>query len=136
MSNNADISNLIFLDEYIKDAEVCLGKIESAISALKKEMAERAPLESMEFGVHDLKGSSALLRFYEVESVARVMHELLARVRKDGIPVSEPILELMVKGSELLRAVVKARAIGETVEWAESLRELRSGVEAVGRESG
>lgn len=60
MSNNADISNLIFLDEYIRDAEVCLGKIDCNIRALKKETAERAPLESMDFAVHDLKGSSAV----------------------------------------------------------------------------
>ncbi len=98
---------LMFIDDYIKDAQVCFKEIRCFIKELKANPNKVEKFELIHGGFHTIKGSSIMLGFKEIENFARVCEERLKQIRSTQI--THDSLDELSKLTGQLEAMVQAK---------------------------
>jgi two-component system, chemotaxis family, sensor kinase CheA len=128
MSEDDKIDLSMFLDDYLNDAKEGFQKANSALLDLEKGKGGPDQLNSIFRVVHTLKSSSAMLKFSDITDFAHASEELLDRMRKNEVPVSEESLTLLFEIIDILEEMVRYRSTGAqpTINFADTLQKIEN----------
>jgi len=79
----------MFLDDYLADSRDGFQAINSALLTLEKDNSRTEPLDEIFRRVHTLKSSSAMLEFPDIVGLAHTCEDLLDRLRKLELAVTQ-----------------------------------------------
>jgi len=104
----------MFLEDYLNDAKEGFQDINSALLALEKDYSQTGRLDEIFRVVHNLKSASTMLEFPDVSELAHTCEDLLDRLRKNELPVTQEVIDLLFEVVDTLQAMVKERGEGKT----------------------
>jgi len=104
----------MFLDEYLNDAKAGFQKVNSNLLALEKDHSQIERLDEIFRVFHTLKSSSTMLEFLDIAKLAHISEDLLDRMRKSEVPVTQETIDLLFEVIDTLEAMVKGRAKGKS----------------------
>lgn len=138
MSDEEKIDLSLFLKEYLNDAKAGFQRANSALLALEKDHGQLERLEEIARAFHTLKSSSAMLGFEEIAELSHFSEDLLGRMRKNELPVTQEALDALFEVIDLLEAMVRKREERKEPSAELGLRsaELKKKLEALEAASG
>ncbi|MGB6061156.1 MAG: Hpt domain-containing protein, partial [Candidatus Aquilonibacter sp.] len=105
-----------FISYFRDEAEELLQQIDADLLKLEEfvQTGEHDPeiVNSLFRALHTVKGSAGMLGFTDVQGLAHKLENLCDLLRKDRMPLSESVLEILFSGRDLLTELVEA-AIGD-----------------------
>ena len=105
-----------FISYFRDEAEELLQQIDADLLKLEEfvQTGETDPeiVNSLFRALHTVKGSAGMLGFTDVQGLAHKLENLCDLLRKDRMPLSESVLEILFSGRDLLTELVEA-AIGD-----------------------
>ncbi len=105
-----------FISYFRDEAEELLQQIDADLLKLEEfvQTGESDPeiVNSLFRALHTIKGSAGMLGFTDVQGLAHKLENLCDLLRKDRMPLSESVLEILFSGRDLLTELVEA-AIGD-----------------------
>jgi len=128
MSDEDRIDLSMFLDDYLNDTKEGFQAINSALLALEKDRSQRERLDEIFRAIHTLKSSSTMLEFADIAEMAHLCEDLLDRLRKNELPVTQETIDLLFEVTDTLEAMVRERAERKSepsAEWGVRIAELR-----------
>ena len=122
----------MFLNDYLNDAKEGFQEINGALLALEKDYSQRERLDEIFRAVHSLKSSSAMLEFSNIAELAHTCEDLLDRMRKNELPVTQETIDLLFEVLDTLETMVKERS--ETKSIGIDFQEVAEKVKKLARE--
>ncbi|HSN13227.1 MAG TPA: Hpt domain-containing protein, partial [Anaeromyxobacteraceae bacterium] len=121
---------------FVAEAADLLGQLEQDLVALEARPQDEEVLNALFRVAHTLKGSASLVGFDEVSEVAHAVEGLLERLRARSLPVTAPLVTLLLQSVDTLREAVAAAAAGTAASSpaGRSLRERLARATASGAE--
>jgi two-component system chemotaxis sensor kinase CheA len=105
-----------FISYFRDEAEELLQQIDADLLKLEEfvQTGEHDPeiVNSLFRALHTVKGSAGMLGFTDIQGLAHKLENLCDLLRKDRMPLSESVLEILFSGRDLLTELVEA-AIGD-----------------------
>lgn len=127
----------LFLNEYLNDAKAGFQRANSALLALEKDHLQLERLEEIARVFHTLKSSSAMLGFEDITELSHFSEDLLGRMRKNELPVTQQAVDALFEVIDMLEVMVRERE--ERREQSAELQmrsaELKKKLEALGSAS-
>jgi len=105
-----DIS--IFINDYLADCREGFQAINKALLALEKAPGQTEHLDEIFRHVHTLKSSSAMLEFSDVAELAHSCEDLMDRLRKNELTVTQDTIDVLFEIIDKLEMMVKEHAEG------------------------
>ncbi|MFC1949481.1 chemotaxis protein CheA [Chloroflexota bacterium] len=105
-----DIS--IFINDYLADCQEGFQATNKALLALEKDPGQTEHLDEIFRRVHTLKSSSAMLEFSDVAELAHSCEDLMDRLRKYELAVTQDTIDVLFEITDKLEAMVKEHAEG------------------------
>lgn len=96
-----------FLNEYLNDSKEGFQDINNALLALEKDHSRTERLDEIFRVVHTLKSSSTMLEFSNIAELAHICEDLLDRLRKNQLPLTQEIIDLLFEVIDELEMMVK-----------------------------
>ena len=93
------------LKVFLQEAGEQLGQLDEDILKLEREGGSKALLQDIFRVAHTLKGSSAMLGCTPMTHVAHAMESVLDRLRKDTLPVSAGLVNVLLQGVDALNTI-------------------------------
>ncbi len=106
-----------FISYFRDEAEELLQQIDGDLLKLEESVSaglDPEIINSLFRALHTVKGSSGMLGFTDVQSLAHKLENLADLLRKERMPLSESSVDILFTGRDLLTGLVQA-AIGEEV---------------------
>lgn len=100
----ADLSQ--FREVFFEESAEHLSAVESALLSLETAREDRPLLDAIFRGVHSIKGSGGMLGLDGVVGFAHSFETLLSHVREGAIGVTDDLLDLSLRSTDMLREVV------------------------------
>jgi len=113
MSDKDKIDLSMFLEDYLNDAKEGFQRINSALLALEKDHSQTEQLDEIFRAMHTLKSSSAMLEFSDIAELAHTGEDLLDRLRKHEVAVTEETIDVLFEVTDTLEKMVQERAEGK-----------------------
>jgi len=117
-----------FISYFRDEAEELLQQIDADLLKLEEGVSSGQTdpeiVNSLFRALHTVKGSAGMLGFTEIQGLAHKLENLADLLRKDRMPLSESVVDILFSGRDLLTGLVEA-AIGE--------HEAPQGIEEYGR---
>ena len=107
MPKNDKIDLSMFLDDYLNDAKEGFQAINSALLALEKDKSQTERLDTIFRHVHTLKSSSTMLEFTDIARLAHICEDLLDRLRKNELPVTQATIDVLFEVTDTLEKMVR-----------------------------
>ncbi|MCX6690493.1 MAG: chemotaxis protein CheA [Methanoregula sp.] len=128
MADDDKIDLSMFLPDYLNDSKEGFQKANSALLDLEKGTGGPDQLNVIFRVVHTLKSSSTMLKFSDIADFAHASEELLDRMRKNEVLVSEESLTLLFEIIDTLEEMVRYRATGAqpTIKYQETLQKIET----------
>ena len=104
----------MFLDEYLDDAKAGFQKVNSNLLSLEKDYTQTERLDEIFRVFHTLKSSSTMLEFLDIAELAHISEDLLDRMRKSEVPVTQETIDLLFEVCDTLETMVRGRAKGKS----------------------
>src|SRR5579884_1683660 len=105
-----------FVAYFRDEAEELLQQIDADLLHLEDYVASgRADGElvnSLFRGLHTIKGSSGMLQFTDVQSLAHRLENLCDLLRKERMPLSETCVDVLFAGRDFLTGLIEAAVQG------------------------
>ncbi|HET6445059.1 MAG TPA: Hpt domain-containing protein, partial [candidate division Zixibacteria bacterium] len=133
MADNEKIDLSMFLNDYLNDAKEGFQEVNNALLALEKDHSQTERLNEIFRVIHTLKSSSTMLEFSHIAELAHICEDLLARLRKKELPVTQEAIDLLFQLIDMLETMVRERA-GEkgkpTADWGLRIEEMKNKIMA------
>ena len=101
-----------FISYFRDEAEELLQQIDADLLKLEEfvQTGESDPeiVNSLFRALHTVKGSAGMLGFTDIQGLAHKLENLCDLLRKDRMPLSESVLEILFSGRDLLTELVEA----------------------------
>jgi two-component system chemotaxis sensor kinase CheA len=107
MKDNDKIDLSMFLDDYLNDAKEGFQAINRALLALEKDKSQTGELNTIFRHVHTLKSSSTMLEFTDIAGLAHTCEDLLDRLRKDELPITQGTIDVLFEVTDTLETMVR-----------------------------
>lgn len=91
----------------MRDASEGFQEINTALLALEKDNSRKELLDEIFRVVHTLKSSSMMLEFSEIAELSHASENLLDRMRKDKVKVTQETIDVLFDVVDMLEAMVK-----------------------------
>jgi len=132
MSDKDKIDLSMFLDDYLNDAKEGFQRINSALLALEKDHSQIERLDDIFRAMHTLKSSSTMLEFSDIAELTHTCEDLLDRLRKHEVLVTEETIDALFEVTDTLEKMVQERAEGKRGKvafqaLAKKIKDLASG---------
>lgn len=119
-----EIDREALLETFLAEAEETFVHMEQALVALESQPGNDALLHSVFRDAHTLKGGAGLVGFDVVRDLAHDIEDVLERLRKKTLAVSDALVTLLLRSVDVLRAAVADAAAG-TAAHAEAVLAFR-----------
>jgi two-component system chemotaxis sensor kinase CheA len=114
MGFDMDSSDLIGL--YLEEAEEQLQKLDDGLLHLENDPDDAEIVKEVFRAAHTLKGSSATVGLTPIAELTHAMENLLDCVRNGSAPATSERVDLLLRGTDLLRQMVDQVSRGEQAE--------------------
>lgn len=105
-----------FISYFRDEAEELLQQIDADLLKLEEGVSSGQTdpeiVNSLFRALHTVKGSAGMLGFTDIQGLAHKLENLADLLRKDRMPLSESVVDILFSGRDLLTGLVEA-AIGE-----------------------
>ena len=129
MSDKDKIDFSMFLDNYYNDAKEGFQQVNNALLSLEKDYSHTELLDEIFRPVHTLKSSSTMLEFSDIAELAHICEDLLDRMRKNELSISQATIDLLFEIFDTLEEMVRERVQGKEeskADWRKRISELKS----------
>jgi two-component system, chemotaxis family, sensor kinase CheA len=107
-----EIDREALLETFLAEADEIFARMEQTLVALEKAPGDEELLHALFRDAHTVKGSSSLLAFDAVRDLAHDLEDVLDRLRKKTLGVSDALVTLLLRSVDVLRAAVAEAAAG------------------------
>jgi len=90
---------------FLQEAEQLLESLDEQVLRLERDGVSPESVQEIFRVAHTLKGSSAMLGFEEMTHLTHVMEDLLDRVRKGTLQITEPIIDALLMSLDGLKVL-------------------------------
>jgi two-component system, chemotaxis family, sensor kinase CheA len=112
MSQEIQLDRALLAESFVAEAAELLEKTEQLLLVLEGSPEDDETLHALFRAAHTIKGSSSIVGFDEVTSVAHAAEELLERVRAKALRATPAVVTLLLQTVDVLREAVAAAAAG------------------------
>lgn len=105
--------DLEILGVFLEEAAEAMGELDARFVALEDNPKDREAVDAIFRVVHTIKGNAAFFGLMQVKRLAHQMEDLLALMREAQISVTPPRVNALLKGIDLVRAMLDAVRAGE-----------------------
>jgi two-component system chemotaxis sensor kinase CheA len=112
MPDKDELDISIFINDYLADCREGFQAINKALLALEKDPGQTEHLDEIFRRVHTLKSSSAMLEFSDVAELAHSCEDLMDRLRKYELAVTQETIDVLFEITDKLEMMVKEHAEG------------------------
>src|SRR5262245_31514657 len=119
---------------FFEEADEHVAAIETILLRLNIAAPEAEDLNAIFRAAHSIKGTSGRLGFTEIASVTHVLENLLDDLRKGERPLTEEILDLMLRAGDMVKMQVAFRrgTLSEAPDASAIENELRAQAAGMG----
>jgi two-component system chemotaxis sensor kinase CheA len=111
--DDIEIDREALLQTFLAEAEETCVHMEQALVALEKRPGDDALLHSVFRDAHTLKGAAGLVGFDAVRELSHDLEDVLERLRKRTLAVSDALVTLLLRSVDVLRGAVADAAGGK-----------------------
>ena len=129
MSDYLDINNEELLKDFFSEAEQQVDMLESNILVIENDPANHDAIDEIFRAAHTLKGGSATVEMHELSGFTHVMEDLLDVIRSGSVKVTEPVVDLLLKSLDIIKAMLAARQNGSV--YSEDVTGIKQKLEAM-----
>ncbi len=112
MSDYLDINNEELLKDFFSEAEQQVENLESNILVIENDPTNHEAIDEIFRAAHTLKGGSATVEMTELSSFTHCVEDLLDELRSNTIPVTEPVVDALLQGIDIIKAMLESRQNG------------------------
>lgn len=116
MSDYLDANNEELLKDFFSEAEQQVETLESNILVIESDPSNKDAIDEIFRAAHTLKGGSATVEMMELSSFCHDVEDLLDAVRGGSVAVSEPVVDVLLSGIDIIKAMLEARQGGSIYE--------------------
>lgn len=116
MSDYLDINNEELLKDFFSEAEQQVYTLESNILVIENDPSNHEAIDEIFRAAHTLKGGSATVEMHELSGFTHVMEDMLDALRSGTLAVSEPVVDILLKSLDIIKAMLAARAEGSVYQ--------------------
>ncbi len=116
MSDYLDINNEELLKDFFSEAEQQVFTLESNILVIENDPSNHDAIDEIFRAAHTLKGGSATVEMHELSGFTHVIEDLLDVLREGTLKVTEPVIDLLLKSLDIIKAMLAARADGSVYQ--------------------
>lgn len=112
MSDYLDINNEELLKDFFSEAEQQVYTLESNILVIENDPSNHEAIDEIFRAAHTLKGGSATVEMHELSGFTHVMEDLLDVIRAGVVPVTGPVVDILLQSLDTIKAMLAARSAG------------------------
>ena len=112
MSDYFDINNEELLKDFFSEATQQVEVLESNILVIEQNPQDYSAVDEIFRAAHTLKGGSATVEMMELSSFTHAMEDLLDQVRSKVVPITEDVVDLLLKAIDIIKAMLESRTNG------------------------
>jgi two-component system chemotaxis sensor kinase CheA len=112
MSDYLDINNEELLKDFFSEAEQQVFTLESNILVIENDPSNHDAIDEIFRAAHTLKGGSATVEMHELSGFTHVIEDLLDVLREGTLTVTEPVVDLLLKSLDIIKAMLEERSRG------------------------
>ena len=124
-----DINNEELLKDFFSEAEQQVFTLESNILVIENDPGNHEAVDEIFRAAHTLKGGSATVEMHELSGFCHVMEDLLDVIRSGTIPVNGPVVDILLRSLDIIKAMLEARAAGTV--YKEDVSAIKGELEAM-----
>jgi two-component system chemotaxis sensor kinase CheA len=113
MSDYLDPNNQELLKDFFAEARSQVDALEQNILVLENDPANRDAVDEIFRAAHTLKGGAGTVEMSELASFTHVVEDLLDAIRSDAVKVSEGVIDSLLAGIDIIKAMLDSRADGQ-----------------------
>ena len=113
MSDYLDPNNQELLKDFFAEARSQVDALEQNILVLENDPANRDAVDEIFRAAHTLKGGAGTVEMTELASFTHVVEDLLDAIRSDAVKVSEGVIDSLLAGIDIIKAMLDSRSDGE-----------------------
>ncbi len=112
MSDYLDPNNEELLQDFFAETEQQIENLESNILVIENDPNNHDAIDEIFRAAHTLKGGSATVEMMELSTFCHDVEDLLDALRSGTVDVSEPIVDVLLKSIDTIKAMVESRRGG------------------------
>lgn len=108
--------NESFIQEYRQEAEELLNGIEDTVLDIEENPHDQEAINKLFRAIHTIKGSGAMFGFDAIADFTHHVETVLDKVREGSIPVTKPLIDLILISRDHITAMLAAAESGVPVD--------------------
>ena len=116
MSDYLDPNNEELLKDFFSEAQMQVDTLEQNILVLENEGANKEAVDEIFRAAHTLKGGSATVEMMELSHFTHLVEDVLDAIRSDNLKVSGDVVDALLAGIDVIKAMLEQRMNGAIYE--------------------
>ena len=112
MSDYLDPNNEELLKDFFSEAQMQVDTLEQNILILENEGTNKDAVDEIFRAAHTLKGGSATVEMMELSHFTHLVEDVLDAIRSDQIAVNEAVVDVLLSGIDVIKAMLEQRMNG------------------------
>jgi two-component system, chemotaxis family, sensor kinase CheA len=112
MSDYLDPNNEELLKDFFSEAQGQVDTLEQNILVLENDPNNKDSVDEIFRAAHTLKGGSATVQMMELQGFTHLIEDVLDEIRSDRLPVTEEVVDVLLKAIDVVKAMLEARMGG------------------------
>ncbi len=113
MSDYLDPNNQELLKDFFSEAYAQVDTLEQNILVLENDPANHDAVDEIFRAAHTLKGGAGTVEMMELAGFTHTMEDLLDAIRSNAVKVDETIIDALLAGIDVIKAILASRSEGE-----------------------
>jgi two-component system chemotaxis sensor kinase CheA len=113
MSDYLDPNNQELLKDFFSEAYAQVDALEQNILVLENDPANHDAVDEIFRAAHTLKGGAGTVEMMELAGFTHIMEDLLDAIRSSIVKVDETIIDALLAGIDVIKAILASRSEGE-----------------------
>lgn len=113
MSDYLDPNNQELLKDFFSEAYAQVDTLEQNILVLENDPGNHDAVDEIFRAAHTLKGGAGTVEMTELAGFTHVMEDLLDAIRSNAVKVDETIIDALLAGIDVIKAMLASRSEGE-----------------------
>lgn len=113
MSDYLDPNNQELLKDFFAEATSQVDALEQNILVLENDPGNHDAVDEIFRAAHTLKGGAGTVEMSELAGFTHVMEDLLDAIRSDQVKVDEGVIDALLSGIDVIKAMLESRMDGQ-----------------------
>ncbi|MDX9899516.1 MAG: Hpt domain-containing protein, partial [Spirochaetia bacterium] len=127
MSDYLDPNNQELLKDFFAEARAQVDQLEQNILVLENDPTNHDAVDEIFRAAHTLKGGAGTVEMSELAGFTHILEDLLDAIRSNTVKVDEAVIDSLLAGIDVIKAMLDTRADGSV--YTENTSELAERLE-------